>query len=159
MNTVVAVLVVGIVLIGIVLGARSASRNGTSPAVRSVGEAEALRTPLPPDTRNRVLELIRQQKKIQAIKVLREATGYGLKEAKEVVEALEAGRGPGSTQDAVPSEPPAVPGGTDRPRSADLAERARRLRADGQEVQAIRLVCDETGMGIPEAQSFVRSLS
>jgi hypothetical protein len=30
--------------------------------------------------------------------------------------------------------------------------------ADGQEVQAIRLVCDETGMGIADAQKFVKAL-
>ena len=35
-----------------------------------------------------VLSLVRQNKKIQAIKVYREITGYGLKEAKEAVDRM-----------------------------------------------------------------------
>ncbi|MBB3605135.1 large subunit ribosomal protein L7/L12 [Mycolicibacterium sp. BK556] len=36
-----------------------------------------------------VLQLARQGKKIQAIKVLREQTGLGLKESKDIVDALD----------------------------------------------------------------------
>ena len=53
--------------------------------------------PAPPtpeaNWRARVEEARRQNKKIEAIKIYRQATGVGLKEAKEAVEALERGGG------------------------------------------------------------------
>lgn len=45
--------------------------------------------PLPPDARAAILDLIRRGNKIEAIKVMREKTGFGLKEAKDAVEAME----------------------------------------------------------------------
>ena len=45
------------------------------------------------DTRARIEDALRRREKIEAIKRLREATGLGLKEAKEQVERME--RGPG----------------------------------------------------------------
>jgi ribosomal protein L7/L12 len=45
-----------------------------------------------PDPLTEVLALIAQGKKIQAIKVYRERTGVGLKEAKDAVERLETRR-------------------------------------------------------------------
>jgi len=44
--------------------------------------------------RNQINDLIRRGAKIEAIKVYREATGVGLKEAKDGVEAIEAGLEP-----------------------------------------------------------------
>lgn len=43
---------------------------------------------LPPELSAEVIELVKSGNKIQAIKIVREATGLGLKEAKDVVEAL-----------------------------------------------------------------------
>ncbi|MCA9756336.1 MAG: ribosomal protein L7/L12 [Candidatus Eisenbacteria bacterium] len=45
-------------------------------------------SPPPADVEARVRELLAQKKKIEAIKLYREATGCGLKEAKEAVESL-----------------------------------------------------------------------
>jgi ribosomal protein L7/L12 len=47
--------------------------------------------PAEPDPLTEVREHIRAGKKIQAIKVYRELTGVGLKEAKDAVERMEAG--------------------------------------------------------------------
>ena len=47
--------------------------------------------PPEPDVMGEVRDLVRQGKKIQAIKVYREITGVGLKEAKDAVERMEAG--------------------------------------------------------------------
>lgn len=44
--------------------------------------------------RNQINDLIRRGSKIEAIKIYREATGVGLKEAKGAVEAIEAGLEP-----------------------------------------------------------------
>jgi len=45
---------------------------------------------LPEDKRRIILEAIYDGRKIEAIKLVREAAGYGLKEAKEFVEKLAA---------------------------------------------------------------------
>lgn len=49
---------------------------------------------LPPGLEGEVRALIAERRKIEAIKRVREATGLGLKEAKELVEAIEAGASP-----------------------------------------------------------------
>ncbi|GAB3411804.1 ribosomal protein L7/L12 [Flindersiella endophytica] len=109
---------------------------------------------LTPDLLFRVRQLLGENKKIQAIKELRAGRpGMGLKEAKDLVEAIEGGYEPPVTAAEPPAAQPQVPAG-----SSDLAARARELRDSGQETLAIRLVCDETGMGILDAQKFVRSL-
>ena len=43
---------------------------------------------LPSDLLGKVKELIKKRRKIEAIKVIREGTGWGLKEAKDAVDAL-----------------------------------------------------------------------
>ncbi|MDA1360126.1 ribosomal protein L7/L12 [Glycomyces luteolus] len=48
--------------------------------------------PPEPDPFGGVRDLVRQGRKIQAIKAYREITGVGLKEAKDAVERMEAGR-------------------------------------------------------------------
>jgi ribosomal protein L7/L12 len=109
-----------------------------------------LRQPLETALVARITDLCAAGRKIQAIKELRDATGLGLKDAKDLVEAIQAGHRPA----------PLVQGEilAARVHTRDLADRARKLMADGQEVQAIRLVCDETGMGIADAQKFVKAL-
>lgn len=47
---------------------------------------------LPPDVERRVRDLIQRGHKIEAIKDVRYATNLGLKEAKDLVEAMESGR-------------------------------------------------------------------
>lgn len=52
------------------------------------------KSPLPPgsNVQQEIDNLLARGQKIEAIKLLREATGCGLKEAKEQVEAMEQGR-------------------------------------------------------------------
>lgn len=57
------------------------SMNGTQ-------EADLDREPAG-DLRGRVIDLLREGRKIEAIKIYRDATGEGLKEAKDAVEAIE----------------------------------------------------------------------
>jgi ribosomal protein L7/L12 len=132
-----------------------ALQAGHEPAV-AVGRSRAggsHQVELGPDLLFRIRQLLGENKKIQAIKELRDGQpGMGLKEAKDLVEAIEGGYEPPVTAAEPPPEPqvPAAP--------SDLAARVRELRGSGQETLAIRLVCDETGMGILDAQKFVRSL-
>lgn len=94
-------------------------------------------------------DLIRQDKKIQAIKLLREHTDLSLKQAKEAVDGLAAG---------YPIHyPPAIARRPARPQ-ADLASRVRELKEAGRAEQAVLLVRGETGMDEPSATLFVDSL-
>lgn len=93
-------------------------------------------------------------RKISAIKRVREVTDLGLADAKTIVDAMEAGhRQPVLGEEGPPAAAPVEPAP-----SASLAQRARELRADGREMDAIRLLCDEAGMSIPEAQKFLGAL-
>jgi ribosomal protein L7/L12 len=88
--------------------------------------------------------LARQGLKIQAIKAYRELTGAGLKDAKDYVEALEAG-----------AQPPAVtPAASSR---SDLAE-VSALLAKGNKIAAIKLYRELTGVGLKEAKDYVDRL-
>jgi Ribosomal protein L7/L12 C-terminal domain len=85
-------------------------------------------------------------KLIQAVKVVRELTGMGLKDAKDTAEAIRDGRY------LVAGAAGAAPG------VADLADRVRALKAEGQWHAASALVCAETGMAKSEADRFVAAL-
>jgi ribosomal protein L7/L12 len=99
-----------------------------------------------PETQARLLELVAQGKKIQAIKDLRAATGLGLKEAKDAVDAMAAGHDIS---------------GVILPRldvPATTEERARELIAQGRKIQAIKLIRAETGLGLKEAKDVADGL-
>ncbi len=51
--------------------------------------ARLMNTPVPPDQLAAIQDCIFHGQKIQAIKLHRQATGFGLKESKEAVEAME----------------------------------------------------------------------
>ncbi len=86
-----------------------------------------------------VLGLIRANRMIQGIKVIRERTGLGLAEAKNLADAIDAGRWS-----------PAPTG--------SLADRTRELLAEDRVADAVRMVADETGMTEDEASRFIGSL-
>jgi ribosomal protein L7/L12 len=88
-----------------------------------------------------VRSLLDQGPKIEAIKVYREATGAGLKEAKDAVENLEyLGKLP--LQD--------FPG---------LEAEIKALLEQGQKIAAIKLYRDQTGADLKEARDAVEALS
>jgi Ribosomal protein L7/L12 C-terminal domain len=118
----------------------------------------ALSTPVPAELQSQIRTLAAADQRIQAIKLLREATGLGLLDAKNAVDAIAAGRAL-PTPDAPPRAelPRADLPRADLPR-ADLAYRARSLVSAGRGDEAVRLVATETGMSAPEADAFVRSL-
>jgi len=91
-----------------------------------------------------VHRLTLQGQKIQAIKVYREMTGVGLKEAKDYVDALESGGQPAAVN-------PAPTG------SGDLAE-VHALARQGQKIQAIKLYRQLTGAGLKDAKDYVDRL-
>ncbi len=134
------VLVIGAAIFVIFAAVRAGARPGGQLAWRTPG----LLPPVPAHVQQEVRELWAAGKKVAAIKLVRERTGLGLKEAKLLTETLGAGH-------AVPSDPAggAVP---------DLATRVRDLKAAGRTEQAVFLVRGETGMGQSEAETFVNAL-
>ena len=102
-------------------------------------EPEPVRAELTREGYEEVLDLLRADNKILAIKRIRELTGMGLLEAKNLSEAIEAGRWA-----------PAPDG--------SLADRVRELVAEDRVADAVRMVAQETGMTEDEASRFIGSL-
>ncbi|MGW0227022.1 ribosomal protein L7/L12 [Actinopolymorpha singaporensis] len=150
-------------------------QSGPGPSGRPArtSTARILNQPVDPMVVAVVVALLGQNKKIQAIKELRESTRLGLADAKALVEAIAAGHRPptvvlrGDAVDVTPSTAAPESYESDEPDEAhesadgspaDLAARARSLRSQGREIEAVRLVRAETGMGLADAQRFVRAL-
>jgi len=100
-----------------------------------------------PQMQARLTELAGQGNKIQAIKDLRVATGLGLKEARDTVDAIAAGHDVSGV--LLPR----------RDAPAATEERARELIARGRKIQAIKLIREETGLGLKEAKNVADGLS
>jgi ribosomal protein L7/L12 len=86
--------------------------------------------------------------KIEAIKAYRQATGVGLKEAKDAVEAFERGE-PLLLSDE-PAAPPQSPQG--------LNEQVRLLLQQGNKIEAIKVYREATGCGLKEAKDAVEAI-
>lgn len=116
-----AILLLLVVIVVVLVGV-TRSRGGPRPPAPP--SPRVLSTPIPAELQSRVRELAAQDQRIRAIKELRQATGLGLKEAKDIADAIAAGG-------VLP-----VPGGPGRPAARpDLAYRApdaRRCRAGGR---------------------------
>ena len=98
---------------------------------------------------DRVRRLAAEGQKLEAIKLLREATGVGLAEAKAGVEAIERGNL------ITFSGSDGTPGGL----SHEIEQQLLRLVQEGQKIQAIKLYREHTSSGLKEAKEFVESLA
>lgn len=98
------------------------------------------------ETTRRVRELLRQGQKVEAVKLLRDATGMGLKEAAEEVDRLGAGEGP------VASATPRRVG------YDDVSDEVRRLATSGRKIEAVKLLRTEAGLGLKEARERVERI-
>ncbi|MFI6597339.1 50S ribosomal protein L7/L12 [Nonomuraea sp. NPDC050536] len=101
---------------------------------------------LPSELEHHLRQLIAQRQPIHAIKILRDHTGLDLRTAKNIVDAMVAGRD-------LPGHPPTRP-----PMQPDLATRVRELLQAGRTEQATFLVRGETGMDAQAAERFIASL-
>ncbi|GII81715.1 hypothetical protein Sru01_66970 [Sphaerisporangium rufum] len=110
------------------------------------------------DLRDRVNTLVWQQQPIQAIKVLRQATGLGLADAKRVVDAVAGGADLWEVPIMARYRPAHLNAPAPVDARPDLASRVRELKAGGRAEQAVHLVRGETGMDQDEAERFVDAL-
>lgn len=92
----------------------------------------------------RLAQLVKEGRKIDAIKLVREITGCGLKEGKEAVEKLE--------QELTQGKPAPLPS------AAELEAEVRSLLRNGDKIQAIKAVRDATGCGLKEGKEAVERL-
>lgn len=98
------------------------------------------------ETTRRVRDLLRRGEKIEAIKLLRKATGIGLKQALEEADRLAAGQPPSASV-------------TTRTEGDDaVSDEVRHLAASGQKIEAVRRLRSETGLGLKEARRRVERL-
>ena len=95
------------------------------------------------DLEQQVLALLDQGQKIAAVKLYKDQTGVGLAEAKEAVEAMQAGAGPSAPSDI----------------GGDLESELLRLLGGGKKLEAIKLYKDRMGVALIEAKQAVESLA
>jgi large subunit ribosomal protein L7/L12 len=115
----------------------SGDREAGAGGVSDSGGAEAL------SLDGRIIALLAHGRTIEAIKLYRDITGAGLKEAKDAVEALERGGVPPSRSAAS---------------SGDDAEILELMRA-GHKIRAIKLYRDKTGAGLADAKNAVEAMA
>ncbi|SNT01057.1 Ribosomal protein L7/L12 C-terminal domain-containing protein [Actinomadura meyerae] len=92
-----------------------------------------------PEAYERVVRLVAEEKYIPAIKLVREATGLGLKEAKEYVDGLKG-------QVFAQQVPP------------EVQAKARAMIGEGRTKPAVKMVRAETGLGLRAAKDFIDAL-
>ena len=99
-------------------------------------------------TADEIAALASQGNKIEAIKLLREASGLGLKEAKDFID-----RNPTAQELGLVVRMAAKPS----PTGIGSAE-VRQLVAEGKIIEAIKLLREQTGLGLKDAKDVVEGM-
>lgn len=115
----------------------------------------------PSNLREEMEQLIRQNNKIMAIKICRERTGLGLKESKDIADALQAGK-----PVDFPLERSPLPAATVAPppsqgdlRDSAAFEEVKRLAYAGKLIEAIKIYREKTGLGLKESKQAVEAIA
>src|SRR4051812_41478719 len=125
-------------------GRTGAGLKESKEAVEAIGRGQRFpRRQDDGDYRDEVLSLLEQGQKIGAIKLFRERTGVGLKEAKDVVEAMQRGQ-------ATPS---------DAPSDREFEDEISSLLEQGQKIEAIRRYRKRIGADLKESKDAVEALA
>ena len=102
------------------------------------------------DTLPSVIRLLDSNRKLEAIKFVKDSTGVSLKEAKGFVEKHEATASTAKAHLENPFTSNSVPDA--------ITEQARNLVNQGRKMEAIKLVKDSTNLGLKECKDFVERL-
>ncbi|HLF89290.1 MAG TPA: ribosomal protein L7/L12 [Anaerolineales bacterium] len=97
----------------------------------------------------RIREQLAAGRKIEAIKIYREQTGVGLKEAKDAVEMFERGQAP--PPPSSPTPPLTIPGNVNM-------DEIRQLLAVGKKIDAVKRYREQTGLGLKEALNVIDAM-
>lgn len=143
-------LIIGGLLIGLIVVLLLTWRWSRNRGVVTIQPASSM----PPATGDELIAevqtLLAAGRKIEAVRQVRLATGWGLKQSKAYVDTIEAGAPPPDTP--LPGKPPAAHD------PVQLEQEARSLLADGQKIAAIKHVRERTGWGLKEAKDYVERL-
>lgn len=124
--------------------AHHATKSSVQPELGESREVGKMSHGITNDDRERIQAALAAGDKIDAIKMYRLATGAGLAEAKQAVEAIEAGQS-------------LEPGPLDVARNEDVDAIQTALFA-GKKIQAIKLYRESTGKGLKESKNFIEAL-
>ncbi len=127
-----------------------------APEAAPVEEVPPLRTcpQLSEEEEAEVRALLADGRKIVAITRVRAATGWGLKESKDLIDGLVAEPSPARPQAPVSAPVPSAA----KTVSPDERERARSLVAAGEKLEAIKLVRLVTGWPLKQCKEYVEQL-
>ena len=122
-------------------------RIWTEPRLAAIvgPSCQTLKQTAAPSDDEKLAELLRRGEKIGAVKLYRQRTGAGLKEAVDAVEAMQRG-------EQVPDGPPAGTQAVDTQEIVSLLEQ-------GKKIAAIKLYRDKTGAGLANAKAAVEALA
>lgn len=133
-----------------------------APRARPAPSAAPARAASEPAYMAEVRALVAKRQHIQAIKVLREATCLGLREAKEAVDALASGRVPAQSFVSTPTPPADWRGdrlaGQSEIRSGNWLDEVHDLLKRGQKIAAIQRYRTATGASLKEAKDAVDAM-
>ncbi len=101
-------------------------------------------------------QLVREGKKIEAIKLFRGLTGAGLKEAKDVIDRMDRGDVSTAANYAATAGPLEITSST--PDHAGQIEKIGRLLKAGNKIEAIKVYRETFGVGLKEAKDAVEKL-
>ena len=138
-----------LVIAGVIIALRQRGEGITK--VSGVPSQRSARPSISSDPATAIRQLLDAGNKIEAIKIVRQQTNMGLKEAKDYVERLAKDELPvlSDTQASAPSA---------RVAPGDMESRILILLAQHQKIEAIKLVREQTGMGLKEAKDYVEAL-
>lgn len=112
---------------------------------------------LPPQVTQQIMDLLAKNNKIEAVKVFRQATGLGLREALDAVNGVEAAMKNGGGTVVAGSE---VSSYSPNPvSSGNTLDEVAQLMKTGQKIQAIKVLREHSGTGLKEAKDAVEALA
>ncbi len=104
----------------------------------------------PTDLVAEVMALLAARQQIEAVKRVREVTGWGLKESKDYVDAIE--RDPQNVPPLPTLAPDFIPATGLTP---EVNAEIRQLMARNQKIEAVKRVREATGWGLKESKDYV----
>ncbi|GAB3596170.1 ribosomal protein L7/L12 [Microbacterium tumbae] len=117
------------------------------PAASPASARPAGPAALPAHATAEIDRLVREGQKIAAIKVYKDTTGVGLKEAKDRIDRWQLGAVPSAATHAAPT--------TNHSLSDPARRELDRLVAGNQRIAAIKVLREQTGLGLKESKDII----